>query len=215
MLGARKGLIQPHLSALGTQALQSSEDVVAQPTNREGCSGRPCRNTGRVHLLELFLCRLKVQNMPEHGKKGICLSDSDMFQHFPTGSCTSQNNRNPGSCPLAYDHICIMLQNRGQTGHTHMGVAGMHSPSWRATLHGSPDSGEKASAEDTTVGSADAPASSRPSRGALVSAHLSQMWRKRSREETTCPTVHIWGFQGKGGEGTGLQLSSTNAAVYF
>lgn len=58
----------------------------------------------------LFLWRLKVQNMLEHGKKGICLGDSDMFQHFPTGSCTSQNNCNPGSCPLAYDYICIMLQ---------------------------------------------------------------------------------------------------------
>lgn len=77
-----------------------------------------------------FWCRLKVQNMLEHRKKGICLSDSDMFQRFPTGSCTSQNNCDPGSCPLAYDHICIMLQESGQPGCTHMGVVGMHGPAW-------------------------------------------------------------------------------------
>ena len=72
-----------------------------------------------------FFALPKVQNMLEHGKKGICLGDSDMFQHFPTGSCSSQNNCNPGSCPLAYDYFGIMLQS---SGHTHMGVAGMHSP---------------------------------------------------------------------------------------
>lgn len=90
-----------------------------------------------MHPLRLFLCCLKVQNMLEHGKKGICLSDSDMFQHFPTGSRTSQNNCKPGSGPLAYDDACIMLQESGQTGHTH-GAAGMHSPErspcWTAGL---------------------------------------------------------------------------------
>lgn len=81
--------------------------------------------------LSCFLRRPEVENMLEHGKKGICLSDSDMFQHFPTGSCTAQNNCNPGSRPLAYGYICIVLQNSGQSGHAHMGAAGMHSPEWR------------------------------------------------------------------------------------
>lgn len=88
---------------------------------------------GRVRSLGfcVCVCRLQIQNMLKHGKKGICLSDSDMFQHFPTGSCTAQNNYRPGARPLAYDYICIMLQNSGQSGHTHMGVAGMRSPERR------------------------------------------------------------------------------------
>ena len=108
---------------------------MAQPRNRHS-PGRAQRHRGRVPSPGLFFffphC-LKVQNTLEHGKKGICLGDSDMFQHFPTGSCSSQNNCNPGFCPLAYDYFGIMLQS---SGHTHTGVAGMHSPGWGSVLCG-------------------------------------------------------------------------------
>ena len=82
----------------------------------------------------LFCAAWKFKTCWNTEKKGICLSDSDMFQHFPTGSCISQNNCNSGSCSLAYDYICIMLQNSGQSGHTHTGAAGMHNPKWRSML---------------------------------------------------------------------------------
>lgn len=126
-----------------------------------------------------FWCRLKVQNMLEHGKKGICLSDSDMFQHFPTGSCTSQNNCNPGSCPLAYDYICIMLQESGQPSRTHMGVVGMHSPEWRpCCLAGLGTATEQAQKPQQQDGRARH--SSSPQGGAVVKATcLSQVGRKR------------------------------------
>lgn len=126
-----------------------------------------------------FWCRLKVQNMLEHGKKGICLSDSDMFQHFPTGSCTSQNNCNPGSCPLACDYICIMLQESGQPSRTHMGVVGMHSPEWRpCCLAGLGTATEQAQKPQQQDGRARH--SSSPQGGAVVKATcLSQVGRKR------------------------------------
>ena len=115
------------------QTFQCSEDVGAQPRNRGAAQEGHKDTKGMCALLGLLLCHLEVQNMLEHGKKGICLGDSDMFQHFPTGSCTSQNNCNPGSCPLAYDYVCITLQSGG---HTHTGAAGMPSPRRSSVLHG-------------------------------------------------------------------------------
>lgn len=123
-----------------------------------------------LHLTELFLCRLQVQNMLEHGKKGICLGDSDMFQHFPTGSCTSQNNCNPGSRPSAYDSICILLQDSVPTGHTHMGVAGMHTPEWRPCCMAGLQK-ETEQAQSTALGRVDSPECRPPSR-AVVNAHF-------------------------------------------
>ena len=118
---ASEGLIQPCLTLLRAQRMwwHSLETGAAQEglKDTEGV----CPRRGFFFFLHSF----KVQNTLEHGKKGICLGDSDMFQHFPTGFCSSQNNCNPGSCPLAYDYFGIMLQG---SGHTHMGVAGMHSP---------------------------------------------------------------------------------------
>lgn len=131
---ASKGFIQPCLSGLRT-TFQSSEEGAAPQGNRECHSGRAGPTHRECAPAGAALCRLEAQNMLEHGKKGICLSDSDMFQHFPTGSCKSQNNCDSGSCSLAYDYICIMLQNSGQSGHTRTGAAGMHGPQWSSKLH--------------------------------------------------------------------------------
>ena len=126
--------IQPCLSGLRT-TFQSSEEGAARHGNGECYSGRAGPTHRACAPAGAALCRLEAQNMLEHGKKGICLSDSDMFQHSPTGSCISQNNCDSGSCSLAYDYICIMLQNSGQSGHTRTGAAGMHGPQWSSKLH--------------------------------------------------------------------------------
>ena len=126
--------------------------------------------------------------MLEHGKKGICLGDSDMFQHFPTGSCTSQNNCNPGSCPLAYDYICIMLQR----------VATLPWASQGCRAHDGAlccVAGEKGSRETTTV---QGPASRKQldHQVGTSGGHLSQM-RRRPRERNNSPKLTFWDYKRK------------------